>query len=89
MGAAIAFYSLFAIAPILLLVIWGAGAFVGTKVVQAHVLEQIRGPLGDSGVAAVHALVVSVQYSALSGYSTLVGVVAVRQSSSQVRRGQT
>jgi len=84
MGAAIAFYSLFAIAPILLLVIWGAGAFVGTKVVQAHVLEQIRGPLGDSGVAAVHALVVSVQYSALSGYSTLVGVVAVLISASSV-----
>ncbi len=84
MGAAIAFYSLFAIAPILLIVIWGAGAFVGPNVAQAHVLEQIRGPLGDAGLAAVHALIISVQYSALSGYSTAVGVAAVLIGASSV-----
>lgn len=84
MGAAIAFYALFAIAPILLIVIWGVGAFVSPNLVQAHVLEQMRGPLGDSGLAAVHALIVSVQYSALSGYSTAVGVAAVLISASSV-----
>jgi membrane protein len=36
MGAAISFYSLFAIGPILLIVIWVAGAFVGPGSVKAH-----------------------------------------------------
>lgn len=84
MGAALSFYTLFAIAPILLIVIWGAGAFVGPDVVQAHVLDQMRGLLGDSGLAAVHALIISVSYSALSGYSTAIGVAAVLISASSV-----
>ena len=63
MGAAMAFYSLFGIAPILLIVIWVAGAFIGPDVVQAQILAQMRNLLGGQGTAAVGALLASVRYS--------------------------
>jgi membrane protein len=84
MGAAIAFYTLFAIAPILLILIWMAGAFIGPDVVQAHILAQLRHLLGDSGANAIHALLMSAKYSTRSGYSTAAGIITVVIGSTSV-----
>jgi membrane protein len=77
MGAAISFYSLFAIAPILLIAIWVAGAFVGPQVVAPHVLEQVRYLLGDEASKAVSALLVSVSYATRGGYSAAAGILTL------------
>ena len=77
MGAAIAFYTLFAIAPILLLVIWAAGKFMGPDVVQDHILAQMKMLLGDPGADAVRDLLLSAKYSSRSRLSAAVGIVAV------------
>jgi len=77
MGAAIAFYTLFAIAPILLIFIWVAGEFTRPDIVQEHVLSQMRILLGDSGADAVRDLLLSAKYSARSGISTAAGILAV------------
>jgi membrane protein len=82
MGAAISFYSLFAIGPILLMVIWVAGAFVGPQVVKAHVLAQMRGLLGDTGSEAVAALLVTVGYATRRGYATAAGLLTLLISAS-------
>jgi membrane protein len=77
MGAAIAFYTLFAIAPVLLIVIWVAGEFFGADLVQEHILMQMRMLLGDAGAAAVRDLLLSAKYSTRSGLSTAAGIAAV------------
>ena len=77
MGAAIAFYTLFAIAPILLIFIWVAGEFIRPDIVQRDILAQLRDILGDSGAEAVRELLGSAKYSGRSAFSTAVGVVAV------------
>jgi membrane protein len=77
MGAAIAFYTLFSITPILLIVIWVAGAFIAPDAVQAHVLTQMKILLGDAGAAAVRTLLVSARYGVGNGWSTAVGVVTL------------
>jgi membrane protein len=77
MGAAIAFYTLFSITPILLIVIWIASAFIAPDAVQAHVLTQMRILLGDAGAAAVRTLLVSARYGGKNGWSTTVGVVTL------------
>jgi membrane protein len=77
MGAAIAFYTLFSIAPILLIVVWVAGAFFAPDAVQAHVLTQMKILLGDAGAAAVRTLLVSARYGVGNGWSTAVGVVTL------------
>jgi membrane protein len=77
MGAAIAFYTLFSITPILLIVIWIASAFIAPDAVQAHVLTQMQLLLGDTGAAAVRTLLVSARYGGKNGWSTAVGVVTL------------
>jgi membrane protein len=77
MGAAIAFYTLFAIAPILVIFSWVAGEFLRADVVQHDILAQLRLLLGDAGAEAVRDLLGSTKYSGRSAFSTAVGIVAV------------
>lgn len=77
MGAAIAFYTLFSIAPILLIVVWIASAFIPTDAVQAHILVQMRLLLGNSGAEAVQTLMVNAKYSGKTALSTAAGIGAL------------
>lgn len=77
MGAALAFYTLFAIAPILLLFIAAAGLIVRPDIVQQHVLSEMHALLGDAGATAVRDLLLSTKYGARGAYSTAAGVAAV------------
>jgi membrane protein len=77
MGAAIAFYTLFSIAPILLIVIWIAGSFIAPDAVQSRVLSQVQLILGDAGAAAVRTMLVSTRNALTNGYSTAVSVVTL------------
>ena len=77
MGAAIAFYTLFSIAPILLIVIWIASSFVAPDAVQSQVLTQVQLILGDTGAAAVRTILVSTRNAVHNGYSSAVSIVAL------------
>jgi len=77
MGAGIAFYTLFSLTPILLIVIWIASAFSAPDAVQAQVLTQMKMLLGDTGAAAVRTLLISARYGGKNGWSTAVGVVTL------------
>jgi membrane protein len=77
MGAAIAFYTLFSIAPILLIVIWIAGVFIAPEAVQSHVLAQMQMLLGTTGAAAVQTLLTSAKYGGKNAFSTAVGIIAL------------
>jgi len=60
-GAALAFYTLFSLAPILILAIAIAGYFFGTDAAQGEILNQIRGLMGENGAQAVQALLAAAQ----------------------------
>jgi membrane protein len=77
MGAAIAFYTLFSIAPILLIVIWIASSFLAPDAVQAKVLTEVQLILGDTGAAAVRTILVSTRNAVHDGYSSAVSVVTL------------
>jgi membrane protein len=53
MGAALAFYTLFSLAPLLVLVIAIAGLVIGHDAAQQLVLAQLSGLLGDTGAQGV------------------------------------
>jgi membrane protein len=52
-GAALAFYTLFSIAPVLVLVIAIAGFFYGVEAAQGRLLDELRGLMGPQGGEAV------------------------------------
>ena len=57
MGAGIAYYTAFSIAPLLILVIAIAGLFFGTDAAGGYVYAQIAGLLGQEGAKAVQDMV--------------------------------
>ncbi len=59
MGAALAYYTLFSIAPLLIIVIAVAGFFLGTDAAQGEIVGQVRGLIGDDGATAIEGLLES------------------------------
>jgi membrane protein len=59
MGAALAFYTMFSIAPLLLIVIAIAGYFFGAQAARGEILAQLSGLMGAEGARAIEALIVS------------------------------
>ncbi len=55
-GAALAFYTLFSMTPILILVIAGAGYFFGAEAAQGQIIAQVEGMLGSSAAQTIQAL---------------------------------
>ncbi|SFM64376.1 membrane protein [Variovorax sp. OV329] len=57
MGAAIAYYTVFSLAPLLVIVIAVAGAVFGQEAVQGEIASQLTGIIGREGALAVQGLV--------------------------------
>lgn len=75
LGAALAYYSVFSLGPLLLIVTSVAGLFLGTDDVRTALSGQFRALLGESGSEAVEAMLKGAG-SAQSGHVTaIVGVV--------------
>ena len=55
-GAALAFYTLFSMTPILILAIAGAGYFFGAEAAQGEIIAQIEDLVGPNGAQAIQAL---------------------------------
>ena len=84
MGAALAYYTLFSIAPLLIIVIALAGAVFGHDAVRGEIAAQISGIIGPEGARAVQGLIESaseprrgIVAAAASGVMLLVGATTV------------
>jgi membrane protein len=77
MGAALAFYTLFSIAPILVIAMAVAGYVFGPQVAETQVLEQLSALLGDTGAKAIRDLLLSAHYSDKKGIAAAVGIVTL------------
>ncbi|MGD0483329.1 MAG: YihY/virulence factor BrkB family protein [Gemmatimonadales bacterium] len=73
MGAALAYYTLFAIAPLLVMVVAVAGLLFGRDAAQNHILGQLRNLTGDAGVLAIEQLLRGAQNTTTSLVAELLG----------------
>ncbi|WP_082439507.1 MULTISPECIES: YihY/virulence factor BrkB family protein [unclassified Massilia] len=74
-GAALAFYSLFSLAPILVLVIAVAGFFYGTDAAQGQLLGQLRGLVGPQGAETIQAILAGARNKDSGLFATIVASV--------------
>ena len=77
MGAALAYYTMFSIAPLLLIVISVAGLFFGDEAARGEILGQLEGLMGVDGARAVQGLLVSVNHPRAGVLATTLGMVAL------------
>ena len=77
LGAALAYYTLFSVAPILIIAIAIAGYVFGADTAQTEVFAQLQALIGEAGAAAVRDLVANAHYSDKQGLAAAVGVVTL------------
>ena len=75
MGAALAYYTMFSLAPLLLIVVAVAGLVFGAEAARGEIHAQLQDLMGDRGAAAVQDLLTSVRHPAESLTATVVGLV--------------
>ncbi len=59
LGAALAYYTVFSLAPILVIAIAVAGALFGEEAAQGEIVGQIRTLVGEEGATAIQSLIES------------------------------
>ncbi len=74
MGAALAYYTFFSMAPLLLIVISVAGLLLGREAAQGHLIDELGGLLGPQAAASIQALVASASEPADSWWGTVLGI---------------
>jgi membrane protein len=84
LGAALAFYTLFSVAPILIIALAVAGYFFGPDTAETELLAQLRDLTGSAGAEAVRGVLSSAQYSDKKGMAAVVGIVTLIIGASSV-----
>lgn len=77
MGAALAYYTVFSIAPLLLIVIAVAGLVFGQEAARGEIMGQLSGLLGTDSARAVQDLLESVNQPGTGVLATLLGIVVL------------
>jgi membrane protein len=77
MGAALAYYTVFSIAPLLLIVISVAGLVYGQDAARDSVVVQMQGLMGKAGAEAVQGLLESASKPSQGIIGTIVGLVVL------------
>ena len=77
MGASLAFYALFSLAPLLLVVVAIAGAFVGRDAAQDMLIAQLSQVMGAHAAAGIEGLLDAAGARKEGGIAVVVGVVTL------------
>jgi membrane protein len=78
LGAALAYYTVFSLAPLLIIAISIAGLVFGQEAAQGQIFDQLRSLLGDESGRAVQVMVQNASAQPATGLvATLVGFVTL------------
>jgi membrane protein len=74
LGAALAYYTIFSLAPLLIILIGITALVFGQDIAQTQLIEQLQNLLGADGAAFVQALISSARHSGAGAQATLLGL---------------
>jgi membrane protein len=77
LGAALAYYAIFSLAPLLLIVIAVAGLVWGREAVQGQLVGQLQGLVGEQGGQAIQTMIANAGKHGSGVLATIVGVVTI------------
>jgi membrane protein len=77
LGAALAYYTVFSLAPLILITITIAGAIFGEEAARGQVFAHMRGLIGDTGAEVVNEMVKDASRAGTGAIATTLGIVAL------------
>ena len=84
MGAALSYYTLFSIAPLLVIVIAVAGFFFGADEVRGTLFAQLSGLMGEEGAQAIEGMMQSANEPKEGLISTILGFIVLAAAATTV-----
>jgi membrane protein len=84
MGAALAYYTIFSLAPLLVIAIAIAGFVFGAEAVQGQIMGQIQGLVGSESARAVQTMIQSAHKPAHGVFATILGIAVLLLGASGV-----
>jgi membrane protein len=77
LGASVAFYTLFSLAPLLVVVVAIAGLWFGEEAARGGIVAQIEGLVGPTGAAAIQAVLKEAYRPAAGVLATIIGLLTL------------
>ena len=77
MGAALAYYTIFSLAPLLVIAISIAGLVFGAQAVQGQIMGEIQGLIGPDSAQAVQAMIQSAHKPANNAIASIIGIIVL------------
>ena len=84
LGAALAFYSILSLAPLVILVIAVAAIVFGQSNAQTHLLREVEGMIGRQGAESVKMMIEQAQKPASGAFASVAGVITLLVGASGV-----
>jgi len=77
LSASLAYYTLFSMAPLLLLVISLAGAFFGREAIEGNVFGELNGLIGNEAAAQIQQIIKNMELSGDTAFSLIIGAISL------------
>lgn len=77
LSAALSYYTVFSLAPLLLLLISLAGVFFGRDAIQGHVFSEINGLIGNEAAAQIQDIIRNMELSGKTNLTIVIGAVTL------------
>jgi membrane protein len=87
LGAALAYYSVLSLAPLLLIAIAVAALIFGDEAAQGQIVGQISGLVGEQGAAAIQSMLVNASKPGVGSFAAIIGLATLLFAASGVFGG--
>lgn len=77
LSASLSYYTLFSLAPLLLLLISIAGFFYGREAIQGHVFNEINGLIGNKAAVQIQEIIQNMELSGKTRTAFVIGIVTL------------
>ena len=77
LAAALAYYAIFSIAPLLIVAIWIAGLIYGQQAAEGHIVDQIQSIVGKNGAAVIQTMIDGASRTPSGWLASVIGIVAL------------
>jgi membrane protein len=77
LSASLAYYTIFSLPPMLIVLISSAGLFLGKEAIQGKVFDQIKGLVGNDAALEVQEIIKNIHFSQDTWYAALIGVITL------------
>jgi membrane protein len=74
MSAALAYYTIFSLAPLLLIIIWLTGFFYGEKATEGQVFSQLNEFIGEEAALLIQEFIKGISLAGKSGLAIIIGI---------------